>query len=151
MFRIEELTYDNREIVLQNVINLLAELRENLEEDAGVDKAKVVRDWLMNRDRHRVFAALDNDRVVGVLTLQECFAIYANGSYGIINELYVVPEYRSKGVGKTLVEKAANVARLKGWQRLDVTAPLGEKWQRTVDFYLREGFVHTGPKLKMLL
>ena len=151
MYRIEELTYDNREMVLHNVLNLLAELREDPSEEASVDKSKVVRDWLMNRDRHRVYVALDNDRIVGILTLQECFAIYANGSYGVINELYVVPDYRSKGVGKTLVDKAAAVARMKGWRRLDVTAPAGDKWQRTVNFYLREGFVHTGPKLKLML
>ena len=151
MYIIKELSYDDHETTLKYVLELLAELRETPDEDAGVDSRKVIEDWSTARDRHTVFAAFDGDRVVGVVTLDECFAIYANGNYGIINELFVVPPYRSKGVGKMLLDRVVSFARQKGWRRIDVTAPLGDAWQRTVDFYLREGFVHTGPKLKFLL
>jgi hypothetical protein len=41
------------------------------------------------------------------------------------------------------------VARERGWRRLDVTAPPGDAWRRTVAFYEKNGFVFTGPKLRL--
>ncbi|RKX31942.1 MAG: hypothetical protein DRP46_02215 [Candidatus Zixiibacteriota bacterium] len=78
------------------------------------------------------------------------FAIYANGRYGIINEMYVPPEFRSSGFGEKLIETVKEYAKSRGWVRIDVTARPGEKWRRTVGFYKREGFTFTGPKLRFL-
>lgn len=50
-----------------------------------------------------------------------------------------------------LVDRVLDLGREKGWRRTDVTAPLGDEWHRTVNFYLREGFVHARPKRKKLL
>jgi GNAT superfamily N-acetyltransferase len=88
-------------------------------------------------------------RDVGVLTLTEQFAIYAGGRYGVIDELYVAPEHRSAGVGARLLEAAAALGATRGWRRLDVTAPPGTAWERTVRFYENHGFVFTGPKLRL--
>ena len=151
MYTIKKLDYDNHKVILNHVMALLKELRDSPDEKAGVDERKVIEDWKKNLDRHTTFAAYDDKNIVGVITLSECFAIYANGSYGIINELFVVSEERSKGVGKLLLDEVISFACEQGWHRIDVAAPLGDKWQRTVDFYLREGFVHTGHKLKYML
>ena len=35
--------------------------------------------------------------------------------------------------------------------RVEVGAPDVPRWQRTVNFYLKEGFVEVGPRLKYLL
>ncbi len=88
---------------------------------------------------------------VGLLTLNQCASIYAGGAFGEIAELYVAPEQRSKGVAPVLLEAARAFARQRGWSRLEVGAPDLPHWQRTVDFYLREGFVEVGPRLKQLL
>ena len=93
----------------------------------------------------------DAGDTVGVLTLAECFAIYAGGRFGIINELYVSSGHRSEGVGERLVAAACEYGKTRDWRRIDVTAPAGERWQRTVAFYERLGFVFTGPKLKLIL
>ncbi len=86
-----------------------------------------------------------------MLTLSMAFAIYANGEYGVIDEMYVDPRYRSAGVGALLVQSAAEIGKRKGWNRIDVTAPESERWDRTRHFYEKLGFVFTGPKLKLLL
>ena len=150
MIRIEEWGIDRADTVLRLLDKLLKELGEdNGEPGAGCKTGRVLEDWNTNTGRFYVFAALDErDEPVGLITLAECFAIYAGGSYGIINELYVSPPYRSKGVGKQLLDIVKETAAKKNWLRIDVVAPLEPKWGRTVRFYEREGFTHAGPKLK---
>lgn len=91
--------------------------------------------------------AYADDRPVGVITLNECTAIYAGGKFGEISELYVCPHTRSQGVAPHLIELALSHARLRGWKRLEVGAPRQPKWSRTLNFYLRNGFRELGPRL----
>jgi GNAT superfamily N-acetyltransferase len=98
------------------------------------------------------FLATTNDaRDVGLITLNECAAIYAGGHFGEISELYVAPDYRSKSVGAMLIEAAISFARKRGWPNIEVGAPSPPTWQRTVDFYLRQGFEVVGPRLDLEL
>ena len=87
----------------------------------------------------------------GLVTLNECAAIYAGGRFGEIPELFVVPEYRSGGVAAALVKSAVDFAEAQGWPRIEVGAPDQPRWQRTMSFYLKQGFVEVGPRLKYLL
>ncbi len=96
-------------------------------------------------------ATTSADRDVGVVTLNECAAIYAGGRFGEISELYVVPGFRSEGVGALLVEAAVAFGRERGWPNIEVGAPSVPTWQRTVDFYLRHGFEEVGPRLDLTL
>ena len=50
-----------------------------------------------------------------------------------------------------LIEEAARIARSQGWRRLEVGAPDQPSWRRTLNFYVREGFVEVGPCLKLIL
>lgn len=92
--------------------------------------------------------ACDGDVPVGVLMLNECAAIYAGGRFGEISELYVKPEYRSRKVASKLVDAAITFAAKRAWTRLEVGAPDQPAWNRTLSFYLREGFAEVGPRLK---
>ncbi|MGH1364634.1 MAG: GNAT family N-acetyltransferase [Calditrichia bacterium] len=108
----------------------------------------------MNADEldHTAFLAQDVEgKSVGVITVVETFAIYAGGKYGIINEMYVAPEYRSQNIGQQLIDAVKNLAQERGWARVDVTAPPEQQWKRSVQFYESNGFVFTGPKLKFKL
>lgn len=93
-------------------------------------------------------AETSEDGAVGVITLNECTAIYAEGRFGTIAELYIAPAYRSRGVGALLLDRAMALAKARGWLRLEVGAPEQPRWSRTVDFYRRQGFVEVGPRLK---
>jgi GNAT superfamily N-acetyltransferase len=94
-------------------------------------------------------AKLDGGEITGFMTLTECQAIYAGGRYGLLDEMYIKPEYRSKDIGAELVKEAKNIGLLRKWSRIDVTAPTEERWVRTVKFYEKCGFVFTGPKMKL--
>jgi len=145
---IKELPIGKFETIFEQVQLLLTELREEPSQSADQYKDKILADWKRRPDQHVVFAAYDDDIIVGIITLSESFAIYAEGYHGIINELYVTPDYRSGGIGQLLLERAKKYAKERSWLRIEVTAPAGEKWERTVAFYLREGFQSAGPKLR---
>lgn len=149
---IHRLTLKEKETTLALVRKLLRELEGESDEFDGVDEEKLLRELAQNEARFNAFAARnERGEYVGILTLVETFAIYAGGNYGVIDEMYVAPEYRGRGVGKMLLEAAKAHGRAQHWLRLDVTAPPEEQWQRTVKFYEREGFVFTGPKLRCKL
>jgi GNAT superfamily N-acetyltransferase len=140
-------------VVSHFVLDLLQELyperASSFDEQALAETAA----WLL-REHTGVWAllAIAPDEVpVGVLTLNECAAIYAGGRFGTISELYGSRHYRSLGAGAQLVNAAVEFGRKRHWTRLEVGAPDVPRWQRSVDFYLGYGFRETGPRLCYLL
>lgn len=138
--------------VLDLVEQLLRELGEEGDELGELQREVVLSQWRSLGDRMvSLLAETSAGEAVGVVTVVEAFAIYANGLYGIINEMYVAPSHRSTGVGARLIEEVVALGRARSWSRIDVTAPESPRWNRTRSFYERQGFVFTGPKLKILL
>jgi len=149
---IDKLTINDVPAVFDWVMRLLAELGEEGDELGALAGDKVLQAWGAMEDRFLVFAAKNQTgNIFGMLTLAETFAIYANGNYGIINEMYVAPECRAAGIGAMLIDAVKNCGREKGWARLDVTAPESARWERARKFYEQQGFTFAGPKLKFLL
>jgi GNAT superfamily N-acetyltransferase len=133
-------------------MTLLRELGAEAEDVGSLDEARLRRQWADAAARFQVFVArAASGQLAGLATLSESFAIYANGNYGIIDEMYVAPAFRSQGLGRLLIQAIRAFGREKGWARIDVTAPEGEGWERTRRFYEREGFTFAGPKLKLSL
>jgi GNAT superfamily N-acetyltransferase len=164
------------DIVLMLIEALLVELGEEGQEFARIDGLKL-RDDLQREMAAadaagckpdgvsgRFLALLARDEsgtAVGVLTLSASFAVYAGGEYGVIDEMYVLPEWRSQGVGRALVDAAVGIARQRGWFRLDVTGPNAaggldaagapRAGDPALHFYLGLGFEPTGQKLRLLI
>ncbi len=151
-YRVVPVDARNAVTVISLVAQLLYELGEEGDEAGTLDTAALAFVWREEADRHHVFLAFAPDGApVGVATVSETFAFYANGRYGIINEMFVVPGHRSSGVGKLLLDAVKELGWSKGWRRVDVTAPESERWKRTRAFYEKEGFTFAGPKSKFLL
>jgi ribosomal protein S18 acetylase RimI-like enzyme len=141
------------------IAEMVGQLLEEIMNSIGVKAFNF--DWNQTRDRlgqflldqkYFVFVAEDAGEPVGFIALYEGYALYAEGAFGTIPELYVRPEYRSKGVGKKLTDKAKEFAATKGWARLEVTTPPLPQFERTLEFYEKEGFSITGGrKLKVNL
>lgn len=105
--------------------------------------------WLTDGS-YVVLLALDRDTAMGFTALYESRALYAEGTFGTIPELYVRSDYRSKGVGTQLLAEARAHAKAKGWTRLEVTTPPLPQFERTKTFYERHGFsVSGGRKMKV--
>lgn len=89
---------------------------------------------------------------VGFVSMFEGAALYTEGLFGVIPELYVRPEFRSQGIGTLLLEHAAKYGASQGWGRLEVTSPPLPVFDRTLDFYEKQGFsVAGGKKLKRII
>ncbi|MFN0216882.1 MAG: GNAT family N-acetyltransferase, partial [Saprospiraceae bacterium] len=126
------------------VSRLLADLYEEVGHSPTASEIEEIFLQIDSDDFHSTLLALDDDdQVVGILTLVESLAIYAGGRIGVVNELYVVHDYRSEGVGKLLLDEAKELAEARGWLRLEVTTP-GEDYTKTLRFYEREGFLPIG-------
>lgn len=136
---------------LPAVATMLAALFEEVGHDMGAGEIAAVFEEIEGDERHSTLLALDGDGdPIGVITLTESIAIYAGGRIGVINELYVLPEWRSEGVGAMLVGQAKSLAEDRGWQRIEVTTP-GEDYEKTIRFYEREGFFKIGPRMRFVI
>jgi GNAT superfamily N-acetyltransferase len=107
----------------------------------------------IDREKYFVFVAQsENAGLVGFIALYESHALYAEGAFGTIPELFVRPGFRSQNVGLRLVEQAKTFGNSRGWKRLEVTTPPLPQFDKTLAFYEREGFTITGGrKLKAVL
>jgi GNAT superfamily N-acetyltransferase len=140
------------DVVERLVLTLLHELGDEAE-DTGALRPELRGLWESRPDRMVALIAYAEEggiEPIGLLTLVESFAIYANGPFGIIPEMYVAPQWRSKGVGKALIDRAVEFGRQRGWSRIDVTGPESAE-PRTIRFYESCGFEFAGPKLKLML
>ena len=132
------------------VATMLSTLFEEVGHTPDYDAIAAIFNEIDADDRHSTLLAMDEEEAVGVITLAESISLYAGGHIGVINELYVVPEYRSEGVGKILLDAAKDLGEERGWVRLEVTTP-GDEYERTLRFYEREGFISIGPRYKYLI
>lgn len=135
----------------QAVADMLAALFEEVNHTPDAEEIAAIFNHIEASDHHSTLLAVDDDDdPVGVLTIVETLSLYAGGYIGVINELYVVPAYRSEGVGKILLDAAKNLAEERGWERLEVTTP-GDEFDKTLRFYEREGFISIGPRYKCVI
>lgn len=102
----------------------------------------------------RVEAVLACDaagRPAGAITLAPSASIYAGGAFAVIQEFYVMPAMRSRGLGARLLAAARRIAKTRGWNRLEVGAPAAERFPRTLAFYRTNGFAPIGPRLQIAI
>jgi GNAT superfamily N-acetyltransferase len=126
---------------VQTVVEMVHRLLSELGGFQSFDMAAALCEQLLSGEHYTAFLACGpQGETLGVLTLQACPALYVGGLVGWIQELYVVPEARSLGVGHQLLLEAQDYARKRHWQRLEVNTPDASSWPRTVAFYRREGF-----------
>ncbi|OHU87774.1 MULTISPECIES: GNAT family N-acetyltransferase [Pseudoalteromonas] len=93
---------------------------------------------------YQVMAAFDADQIVGFASVCQSYSLYAEGQFGIIQEFYVMPEYRSKGIGQELLQSVVKLAKQQGWKRLELCTPPLPQYKGTVEFYKSNGFEVTG-------
>jgi GNAT superfamily N-acetyltransferase len=155
--RIDHAQPDDAPIIAQMVGELLREVMAIIGTNVfGFHREETearARSW-MTDGKYSVLLARDGvqPEPLGFLAVYESLALYAEGSFGTIPELFVRPAHRSSGVGTALLSEAKRVGQAKGWTRLEVTTPPLPQFDRTMAFYEREGFsISGGRKLKLEL
>lgn len=120
----------------------------NFEPEETLGRAKE----LISNEKYWVFLAkdLDSKTNIGFISLFEGYALYSEGAFGTIPELFVSPSYRSQKIGQALLKEAIEFGKNKGWSRLEVTTPPLPQFDKTLDFYKTNGFeISGGRKLKI--
>ena len=118
-------------------INALA-VYEKMEDDV-VATEEVLKEWLLNKNAAEVIFAMEGDVEVGFALFFHNFSTFLGKAGIYLEDLYVKPEFRSKGYGKALIKKLAQIAVERDcgrfeWSCLDWNQP-------SIDFYLSLGSV----------
>lgn len=110
----------------------------------NLELAKKLCHQFLEQEKYAVIAAFHQEQVIGFGALCESFALYAEGAFGILQEFYVLPEYRSQKVGYELLEEIKKFAKQQNWTRIELCTPPVPEFERTVEFYQDNGFSRTG-------
>jgi len=92
-----------------------------------------------------VFIAFDGDDPAGFTLLYPGFSSVSLGSAWLLNDLFVTPEARGKGVGEALLKRAAEFGKQSGALKLSLATQIENEtaqrlyerlgWQRDTEFY----------------
>jgi branched-chain amino acid aminotransferase len=88
--------------------------------------------------------------IVGVLSASYQLALHVPGRYALIQDLWVHPSWRSRSVGRELLQALFELARRQGMARAEVGLPR-ESFagiRATERFYAHNGFEHLGPRMR---
>lgn len=90
--------------------------------------------FLAPSDDGLLLGARRDDELVGYACLYWHFTSLVPAETVLLNDLYVVPRHRGHGIGRTLIEASAAVARKRGAHQLQwVTAPDNHPARRLYD------------------
>lgn len=143
----------------QKLSILVGELLNEIMEKTGVNvfnfnrqETEARASKLISDGKYWVFVARERNtkHVIGFASIYESYALYSEGAFGTIPELYVKSNWRSISVGQKLLNAVMRFAQEKGWHRIEVTTPPLPEFDRTLNFYRKNGFeVSGGKKLKI--
>lgn len=121
------------------VIALLgAQLAEHAIELPLVDLAHAVDGVIADPARGVLFVACVEDRAVGVAYLAFTWTLEHGGPVGWLEELYVEPPHRERGIGTMLLDAVCARARAEGCGAVDLE--VDEAHARAAHLYMRRGF-----------
>lgn len=102
---------------------------------------------IQHLDRHYLVACNAQEAAIGYASLHAQKLLHHCGLVGEIQEMYVLPAYRSLGVGRLLLEKLKTIAQRDNYVLLEVTS--NNRRTDTHRFYGQNGFVGTSTKFVM--
>lgn len=152
-WRVREATVGDAAPVAVAVSQLLVELSGGGPDAAKLEEAtrELARDG--EKGALLVAEAGGEGGIVGVLAASWQHAIHVPGRYGTIQDLWVHPDWRSRAVGRGLVDAFCDLCRREGAKRIEVGLPR-ESFERigaTEAFYLANAFEHLGPRMRRKL
>jgi GNAT superfamily N-acetyltransferase len=147
-----------RRAVREDVAAVAAAVRELLAELDGTPSAAgamqaATRTLIDSPWAGTVLVAEAEHELVGVLAASWQMAIHVPGSYALIQDLWVRPDWRERAVGASLLRELFELARSRSLQRVEVGLPRESfaRFAATEAFYLGNGFAPNGPRMRRLL
>jgi GNAT superfamily N-acetyltransferase len=93
--------------------------------------------------REDVIALLAGDPAIAVALLTLRPNVWYEGPVALLDELYVVPHLRGRGIGSSLLAAAEDAIRRRGGEVLEINVDGGDVDARR--FYERHGYANTEP------
>ena len=121
--------------VILGFIKELADYEKMLDEVIA-DEA-LLREWIFEKKKAEVIFALIDGKEAGFALFFHNFSTFLGRAGIYLEDLYVKPEHRDKGLGKGLLKQLAKIATERGCGRLEWSCL---DWNKpSIDFYLSLG------------
>lgn len=118
---------------------LLAQLREHEIELGDAGAARAIDGVLQQPDWGRLLIATLDGNTIGFAALSFMWAYEHGGRAAWLEELYVEPSHRGRGIGRMLLRAAYQVAAESGAAAMDLEVEVSHR--RAERLYEREGFL----------
>ncbi|MBO6606832.1 GNAT family N-acetyltransferase [Psychroserpens sp.] len=123
-------------------LNALAELfdgyRVFYKQESNISAGKRFLKQRMMRNDSIIYIAYENEEAVGFTQLYPLFSSVSIESMYILNDLYVSPKHRNKGIGEALLDRAKHLCRSENNKGLALQTARDNPAQH---LYTRLGFV----------
>ena len=105
--------------------------------DEVIATTKSIEKWIFDEKQAEVLFALEDEQVVGFALYFLSFSTYIGNVNMHLEDLFIDPEYRGKGYGKTLLKELAKIVENRNYGRLEWTCL---SWNKpSINFYLSIG------------
>ena len=109
---------------------------ENMLDDV-VATEDLLREWIFEKKKAEVIFAEENSEPVGFALFFHNFSTFLGQAGLYLEDLFVKPEHRGKGIGKALLQRLAQITMERGCGRLEWACL---DWNKpSIDFYLSLG------------
>jgi GNAT superfamily N-acetyltransferase len=105
--------------------------------DEVVATEELLREWIFEKKKAEIFFAVADGKEVGFALFFHNFSTFLGRAGIYLEDLFVLPEYRGRGIGRSILRRLAQIAVERGcgrfeWACLDWNRP-------SIDFYLSLG------------
>ncbi len=122
------------------ILEFIRELAEyeKMQNEVVADES-ILEEWIFDKEKAEVIFAVADGVEVGFALFFHNFSTFLGRAGIYLEDLFVKPEYRGKGIGKAILKKLASIAVERGCGRLEWSCL---DWNRpSIDFYLSLGAV----------
>jgi GNAT superfamily N-acetyltransferase len=117
---------------------LMAQLHDHQLSVAPIAVSRTVQSIAEDRRYGFILVASVASAPVGVAYASALMSLEHGGESGWLEELYVLPEARGRGVGTRLVDAVVQEAARRGWRAIDLEVEAGH--EQAARIYQRRGF-----------
>ena len=101
--------------------------------DQVVATEELLREWIFEKGKAEVLFVCEDNKEVGFALFFHNFSTFLGRAGIYLEDLFVLPEYRNKGYGKSLLKKLAQITVERGCGRLEWACL---DWNKpSIDFY----------------
>ncbi|MFC4323078.1 GNAT family N-acetyltransferase [Litchfieldia salsa] len=153
MVEIKSAKVENYRIITELYEELIKEICEKTNTELNLpaksQSLELCKQYLES-ETYKFFVAEIETEIVGFISVCSSYSLYAGGEFGVIQEFFVRPSYRSLKIGSMLLAKANEYGKQVGWKRLEVATPPLPQFDKSFVFYKNNGFIDgEGRKMKL--